>query len=305
MHELGHLLIHKISSIDDERDMYSYQGMERNANAFAGLVLVPDSFLLRIQDANRPQEVSEYENWLREYTRAWEVSTEVVLRRLLDEGRLMKVAYLRFYMKVIANGVKLPPPLKKVVVIESGEAVNQNIYLAMYLFAQCLMLLMLVKSSSIKLVIIETALQSKLYINLSITMLVFDASSMIYVWDNYPEKQFPPLWKWMATQVEQEVLVMPKVAFEEVEHKAPDCALWLKTLNLVRLEVTNAILQDGNRIKGLIGVVGDDYGSNGVGENDLLIIATASVHGFDLVSDEAKQAKLPTKLSNCKIPPSM
>lgn len=133
-------------------------------------------------------------------------------------------------------------------------------------------------------------------------MLVFDASSMIYAWDNYPEKQFPPLWKWMTAQVEQEVLVMPKVAFEEVEHKASDCAKWLKERNLVRLEITNSILQDANRIKGLIGVIDDNYGADGVGENDLLIIATARAYGIELVSDERKQPLLPKKLSNCKIP---
>ncbi len=93
MHELGHLLIHKISSIDDESDMYSYQGMERDANAFAGQLLVPDLFLLRIQDVSRPQDVSEYEIWLKEYTKAWGISTEVVLRRLLDVGRLPQNLY--------------------------------------------------------------------------------------------------------------------------------------------------------------------------------------------------------------------
>ena len=41
-------------------------------------------------------------------------------------------------------------------------------------------------------------------------MLVFDASSMIYAWDNYPVNQFPPFWQWIATQVEQRALVMPK-----------------------------------------------------------------------------------------------
>lgn len=96
MHELGHLLIHKTSSIDDEHDMYSYQGMERDANAFAGQVLVPNSFLLRIQDAHRPQHVSEYESWLKEYTKVWGISTEVVLRRLLDEGRLPQYLYANY-----------------------------------------------------------------------------------------------------------------------------------------------------------------------------------------------------------------
>jgi Domain of unknown function (DUF4411) len=42
-------------------------------------------------------------------------------------------------------------------------------------------------------------------------MQVFDASSMIYAWDNYPMRQFPGLWEWMATQIEEKKLVMPSV----------------------------------------------------------------------------------------------
>ena len=44
MHELGHLLLHTVSSIDDENDMYSYKGHERDANAFAGLLLFQKIF---------------------------------------------------------------------------------------------------------------------------------------------------------------------------------------------------------------------------------------------------------------------
>ena len=133
-------------------------------------------------------------------------------------------------------------------------------------------------------------------------MQVFDASSMIYAWDNYPMRQFPGLWEWMAAQIEGKQLIMSSVAFEEVEHKAPDCGEWLKDNNLEQLSISNAILQDAKRIKGLLGIVGDNYHPNGVGENDILIIATARAHGTDLVSDERKQTALPLALPRFKIP---
>jgi len=93
MHELGHLLLHKTSSIDDERDLQSHQGHEREANAFAGHLLVPDAFLAHIQDAERPEEVSQYDEWLAPLRKAWGVSGEVILRRLRDTGRLPQSQY--------------------------------------------------------------------------------------------------------------------------------------------------------------------------------------------------------------------
>jgi predicted nucleic acid-binding protein len=132
-------------------------------------------------------------------------------------------------------------------------------------------------------------------------MRVFDASSMIYAWDNYPVQQFPGLWKWMAGQIGAGELAMPSVALEEVAHKAPECAEWLKACDIEVLEINNAILQDAMRIKNLLGIVGDKYGG-GVGENDLLIIATASAHQAELVTDEKWQPALPKKLENRKIP---
>lgn len=93
MHELGHLLLHRASSIDDESDMHSHRGLERDANAFAGHLLVPDDFLARINDANRPSDVAEYDTWLDRERKAWGVSGEVILRRLLDGGRLSQNQY--------------------------------------------------------------------------------------------------------------------------------------------------------------------------------------------------------------------
>lgn len=132
-------------------------------------------------------------------------------------------------------------------------------------------------------------------------MRVFDASSMIYAWDNYPLQQFPGLWEWMADQIEQRELAMPSVALEEVAHKAPECAEWLKARDLEKIEITNAILQDAYRIKALLGVAGDKYHPKGVDENDLLIIATAASRNVGLVSDESKQ-KLPDLPAKRKIP---
>lgn len=133
-------------------------------------------------------------------------------------------------------------------------------------------------------------------------MLVIDASSIIYAWDNYPISQFPGLWEWMATQVSAGELVIPTVAFDEVESKAPDCAEWLKDNDVEILNMTNAIIQDAIRIKALIGVVNDNFHPKGVGENDIFIIATAREHGVDLISDEERQASLPTEPRKKKIP---
>ena len=55
--------------------------------------MVPDSFLASIRDEERPDEVSLYDDWLEHQRRAWGVSGEVILRRLLDAGRLPQTKY--------------------------------------------------------------------------------------------------------------------------------------------------------------------------------------------------------------------
>jgi Zn-dependent peptidase ImmA (M78 family) len=96
MHELGHLLLHRASYIDDKADLSAVEGNESSANAFAGAVLVPAQFLAQINDATRPNNVSEYDAWLEPNRRAWGVSTEVILRRLLDSNRLPAARYTSY-----------------------------------------------------------------------------------------------------------------------------------------------------------------------------------------------------------------
>lgn len=130
----------------------------------------------------------------------------------------------------------------------------------------------------------------------------FDASSIIHAWDNYPLVQFPPLWKWMAREISAGQFVMPKVAFEEVNARAPDCSHWLRKNHVRRIEVTNAIVQEALRIKGMLKIEGDNYHPAGVGENDILIVATALVEGLELVSNEGRQNNLPKIPAKRKIP---
>lgn len=132
-------------------------------------------------------------------------------------------------------------------------------------------------------------------------MQVFDASSMLYAWDNYPIAQFPGLWAWMADRVMQRVIRMSEVAAEEVGHKAPECVTWLKDAGLQKMPVTEAILLEAFRIKGLLEIEEDKYGA-GVDENDLYIIATAKLNVCELVTDEAFQPSANKHKRNWKIP---
>lgn len=133
-------------------------------------------------------------------------------------------------------------------------------------------------------------------------MQVLDASSIIHAWDNYPINQFPGLWEWIAGQIEERELTISEVAFDEVNAKEPECADWLKECEIEKIRIDNDILDEAMQIKDLLGIEGDQYHANGVGENDILIIAAASVLGVGLISDERQQPQVLQNLSKSKIP---
>lgn len=92
MHELGHLILHRDSFLDERENLHSHETREQQANAFAGQLLVPDALLNQIPD-HIPERAEAFDEWLSDYRKAWTVSTEVILRRLLDAGRLDTEAY--------------------------------------------------------------------------------------------------------------------------------------------------------------------------------------------------------------------
>lgn len=134
------------------------------------------------------------------------------------------------------------------------------------------------------------------------TMRVLDSSAIIYAWDNYPPGLFPGLWRWLGGEIQKHDLTIPMVALEEVAHKAPDCAHWLKASGVLRLPMSEAVVMAAMGIQQSIGVVNDQYHPKGVDENDLFIIASAKVYGGELITNEARQFGAQKEARKYKIP---
>lgn len=133
-------------------------------------------------------------------------------------------------------------------------------------------------------------------------MHTFDASAMIYAWDNYPIENFPPLWDWFAEQIKDGLFSIPEVALKETKGKSEECGKWLKENGIKTLPSTNEVLEEAMAMKHLLDIVEDNYHPKGVDDNDLMIIATAKVAGLQLISEEGRQFNLPDKKSKYKIP---
>jgi len=133
-------------------------------------------------------------------------------------------------------------------------------------------------------------------------LVTIDASSIIYAWDNYPIEQFPGLWEWLCEEVGDGNLCIPRVAFDEVKNKSEECSKWMQGCNIQKFAVTTDILRTAVEIHGLLGIENGNYHPKGVGENDIIIIATAKIMETVLISNEAMQTGLPKDYRKCKIP---
>ena len=93
LHELGHLIIDGGNHVDGEEDIEYEPGNEKDINEFAGLVLVPDEILDELDIDNLPDEVAEIDGYFNWICRERCVSTEVILRRLLNTRRITRDLY--------------------------------------------------------------------------------------------------------------------------------------------------------------------------------------------------------------------
>ena len=134
-------------------------------------------------------------------------------------------------------------------------------------------------------------------------MYSFDASSMIHAWDNYPpeNQHFDALWEWIAEEIRNKKFCISEKALDEVDSKILECGAWLKAKDIQIYSLTPPISSRANEIKALLGIKESQY-QKGVGEKDLLIIATSKEIGATLVSEESRQKQLPVPKPNYKIP---
>lgn len=132
-------------------------------------------------------------------------------------------------------------------------------------------------------------------------MRLLDASAVLDLWEIYPKTQFPTFWAWIESEVRLGNLSIPKVALEEVGHKAPACKSVLKGYGITEHSIGNPESVIALAIKTALGIENDMYGG-GVDENDIFIISVAKVLGVELITNEDQQVNLPTKLWNYRIP---
>lgn len=130
----------------------------------------------------------------------------------------------------------------------------------------------------------------------------FDASGIIYAWDEYPIANFPKFWEWIDAQIRADNCSISQVALDEVSHKYEECAKWLRDKGIRQIGLTDEILRSASEIKTLLEIEEEAYGA-GVDENDLMIIAAAKIEADVVLTQESRQPFDPNrKKKNYKIP---
>ncbi len=93
-HEVAHILLHHEPRMDMTDNLWALEGQEAEANTLAGQLLVPDKLLDDITGSGPlPETPEEMAGYLMPWRDQTGVSAEVIVRRLVETGRLTR----RFY----------------------------------------------------------------------------------------------------------------------------------------------------------------------------------------------------------------
>ena len=130
-------------------------------------------------------------------------------------------------------------------------------------------------------------------------MVMFDTSSLIHAWNVYPQKQFPKFWEWLFHNIKNQDIIFSQIVKQEL--KTEELVEYIKEAKPKFITPNNEIIQTAKEIKKFLDLKDGEKG-NGVGEEDIFIMATALVQKLNLVTNEAIQREKDARKRNYKIP---
>ena len=131
---------------------------------------------------------------------------------------------------------------------------------------------------------------------------LIDASSILRVWNACPPEAHPDLWAWIAKRIAARNFQIIDAIDAEVKVAVPECHAWLHASGINVISTEGRIELRASEIAASLGIVGNNYG-DGVGWNDLLLIAAAEEINARVVSEEGRQKEDARREGwNCKIP---
>ena len=133
-----------------------------------------------------------------------------------------------------------------------------------------------------------------------------DADVLITAWNVYYRPQnFPSFYKELATKLPKSSVYVKEI-FSEIRvteniYNGIDLRTWIQNhkISIIRLSSNSDILKKSFELQIKYEV---REGSNGVKNNDLLLIAFAKAHKLTVVTYEGKQKEVPGEKCNYKIP---
>lgn len=132
---------------------------------------------------------------------------------------------------------------------------------------------------------------------------VYDSSSLIDIWEYYLPSTglFPEFWKWLLDSLRSGEAVVPVAAFEELEAGAEDFAKFLLAKGVEPVKEDSRVKDASKAIQNALGTGPKGFPHPGVGEADIIIMATAKALQAALVSEELQDTP-PKRIARYKMP---
>lgn len=135
---------------------------------------------------------------------------------------------------------------------------------------------------------------------------LIDASSWILAWSHYPIQDFAKVWEWISEEIKIDNIQTIEVIHREVANRSEGCSKWLYDNGVTYPDVSGKHLLDrGVEIKRNCNITQNiKNNSHGINDNDLELIAIASLTNRKVITEESPDQGngTPPQPMNYKIP---